>query len=78
MITREDIHTAIKKNVLAFDLGRLESDDANFFDVGLDSLDHASILLTLEEDHGLRIPDEDAGDMVTVTAILDYAKAKQG
>ena len=77
MITRDDIHSAIKKNVIAFDLARLETDETNFHDAGLDSLDLASILLTLEEEHSLRIPDEVAGDMISVSSIIQFAASKE-
>lgn len=46
--------------------------DALFTDSGFDSLDQASILLALQENHGITIPAEVEGEMVSMKAILDY------
>lgn len=75
MLKRENVIEAIKKNVLGFDIGRIENDEQNLFDAGLDSLDHASVLLTLEEEHGVSFPDEVAGELVTIQAIMNHANA---
>ena len=75
MLKRENVIEAIKKNVLGFDIGRIENDEQNLLDAGLDSLDHASVLLTLEEEHGISFPDEVAGELVTIQAIMNHANA---
>lgn len=75
MLKRENVIEAIKKNVLGFDIGRIENDEQNLLDAGLDSLDHASVLLTLEEEHGVSFPDEVAGELVTIQAIMNHANA---
>lgn len=46
--------------------------DALFSDSGFDSLDQASILLGIQEHHGIVIPAEAENDMVSMQAILDY------
>ena len=41
-------------------------------DLGADSLDVMEMLMNIEEDYGIRIPDEDIVDFVTVGDIVDY------
>lgn len=41
-------------------------------DLGLDSLDHASILLQVEEQFGIKIPDEAAEELTSVGAIARF------
>ena len=42
------------------------------FELGLDSLDHASVLLQIEETFGIKIPDADSERLVTVDAIVKF------
>jgi acyl carrier protein len=50
--------------------------DAKFIeDLGADSLDTVELVMALEEEFGLDIPDEDADKMKTVGDALDYLKA---
>lgn len=44
-------------------------------DLGLDSLDHASILLQVEEHFGIKIPDEAAESLTSVGAIARFVAA---
>ena len=46
-------------------------------DLGADSLDVLQLLMTIEEDHGIVIPDEELAAFVTVGDIVDYME-KQG
>lgn len=49
--------------------------DAKFIeDLGADSLDTVELVMALEEEFGLDIPDEDADKMKTVGDALDYLK----
>lgn len=50
------------------DLGLAE----DFFEFGLDSLDHAQILMRLEELHDFRVADEDFDACRSIAAILAY------
>ncbi len=47
------------------------------FELGLDSLDHASVLLQIEETFGIKIPDEESERLVTVDAIVKFIEARQ-
>jgi len=49
------------------------SESKSFLAGGLDSLDHAMILLRLQERCGLEVPDEDVEACCSIRAILDYA-----
>lgn len=47
-------------------------------DLGADSLDAIEIIMGLEEEFGIEIPDEDAEDWNTVQHILSYLEDKKG
>ena len=50
--------------------------DAKFIeDLGADSLDTVELVMALEEQFGLDIPDEDADKMKTVGDALEYLKS---
>ncbi len=49
------------------------SDDASILeDLGADSLDIIELLMTLEDETGIIIPDDDAAELKTVRSIADY------
>jgi acyl carrier protein len=53
--------------------------EANFAnDLGADSLDVVELVMALEEDFGVEIPDEEAEKLQTVQAVVDYINAKKG
>jgi acyl carrier protein len=53
--------------------------EANFTDdLGADSLDVVELVMALEEEFDVEIPDEEAEKLQTVQAVVDYIKAKQG
>ncbi|MBR6935507.1 MAG: acyl carrier protein [Clostridia bacterium] len=43
-------------------------------DLGADSLDVLQMLITLEEDYGIVIPDEKLAEFVTVADIVNYCE----
>ena len=45
-------------------------------DLGADSLDMIEMLMTMEEEFGISIPDEDAVKLSTVKDIVNYIKKK--
>jgi len=51
-------------------------DDTTLSDMGLDSLDSATFLLSVEEKYGVKIPDEDMGDLETLGDIIAYVEKK--
>ncbi|MBM4164348.1 MAG: acyl carrier protein [Lentisphaerae bacterium] len=51
--------------------------DANLVsDLGADSLDVVELVMALEDEMGVEVPDEDAQKLVTVGAVLAYLKEK--
>ncbi len=63
----------------------LNIDDANTItresnivqDLGADSLDMVELLMSLEDNFGITVPDEIANDLVTVDAIVKYIESQQ-
>jgi acyl carrier protein len=55
------------------------TEEAKFVeDLGADSLDTVELVMALEEEFGVEIPDEDAEKMTTVGAALSYIDEKLG
>lgn len=46
-------------------------------DLGADSLDMVELLMSLEDNFGIVVPDEVANDLVTVGAIVKYIEANK-
>ena len=68
------------KKIIAEQLGVEEDEvtpEASFVeDIGADSLDTVELVMALEEEFGIEIPDEDAEKILTVGKALDYIKEK--
>ncbi len=66
------------KELIVQQLGVNESEvvpDAKFIDdLGADSLDLVELVMALEDEYGIEIPDEDAEKIVTVGDALKYIK----
>jgi acyl carrier protein len=55
------------------------TDTASFIDdLGADSLDIVELVMTMEEEFELDIPDEDAEKLKTVGDVVNYIKTKKG
>lgn len=46
-------------------------------DLGADSLDQVELVMALEDEFNLEIPDEDAEKLKSVIEVLNYVKSKQ-
>ncbi|MBT3738961.1 MAG: acyl carrier protein [Candidatus Marinimicrobia bacterium] len=46
-------------------------------DLGADSLDTVELIMQLEEEFGIEIPDEDAETITTVQAAVDYIESNK-
>ena len=54
------------------------SADTNIVDdLGADSLDVVELIMSVEDEFGFSIPDEDASDLVTVGKLAEYIEARQ-
>ncbi|MFA6493375.1 MAG: acyl carrier protein [Patescibacteria group bacterium] len=51
-------------------------DDTKFSDLGADSLGLVDLLMGLEDEFGLKIPDEDAKHISTLGETLEYIEGK--
>ncbi len=53
------------------------TDDASFVDtLGADSLDTVEMIMEIEDEFGIEIPDEDAEKLLTVGEAIEYVKRK--
>jgi acyl carrier protein len=60
---------------LGVDEDQVTEDAAFVDDLGADSLDQVELVMALEEEFGLDIPDEDADKLKTVGDALEYLRA---
>lgn len=78
-MTREEIQAKVIKAV-ADKLGIEESKvtvEAEFMkDLGADSLDTVELIMKLEEEFELKIPEEEAQELTTVGKAIDYIESK--
>lgn len=51
--------------------------DTSFEDLNADSLDIVELIMSLEEEFDMEIPDEEAEKLQRVGAVVDYIKANQ-
>lgn len=54
------------------------SDNANFMkDLGFDSLDTVDLMMQLEQEFNIAIPDDDYVKIVTVKSLIEYLEERQ-
>jgi acyl carrier protein len=69
------------RKIIAEQLGIDEEEiklTTTFEDLGVDSLDLFQILISLEEEFEVEIPNEDAESIKTVGDVVDYIKERTG
>lgn len=77
----EEVHAKLKEIVI--DRLNAEEDqikpEASFVeDLGADSLDIVELIMGIEEEFDIEIPDEDAEKLTTVGEAMEYVKVKIG
>ena len=54
------------------------TEDTNIVDdLGADSLDIVELIMSMEDEFGLSISDEEAAELTTVGKLIDYVEARQ-
>ena len=76
-MNQEEIFEKVKK-IIVEQVGVAETSvtmEASFIDdLGADSLDIVELIMALEEEFDMEIPDEDAEKIVSVSDVVDYIK----
>ena len=76
-MSSEEVFEKVKE-IIVEQLGVAENavtEDASFIDdLGADSLDIVELIMALEEEFDMEIPDADAEKVVTVGDVVDYIK----
>ena len=76
-MSSEEVFDKVKE-IIVEQLGVAENavtEDASFIDdLGADSLDIVELIMALEEEFDMEIPDADAEKVVTVGDVVDYIK----
>ena len=76
---RSEILTRIQKVVagqLSIDVAEVKESSSFTTDLGADSLDTVELVMALEDEFSVEIPDEDAEKITTVGAAVDYVESK--
>ena len=76
---RDEVLNRIKKVVAGqLSIGEDEVKEASSFttDLGADSLDTVELVMALEDEFGVEIPDEEAEKITTVEAAINYVVEK--
>ncbi|MBE9098624.1 acyl carrier protein [Vacuolonema iberomarrocanum] len=78
-MSQEDILKKVQKIVseqLSVDESEVKPEASFANDLGADSLDTVELVMALEEEFDIEIPDEAAEDIATVQAAVDYINQK--
>ncbi len=59
------------------DAGKITLDTSFVDDLNLDSLDIVELMMKMEDDFGIEIPEEDAEGLKTVKDVVSYLEKKQ-
>ncbi len=62
---------------LSVDANEIKADTSLTDDLGADSLDLVELVMTMEEEFGMEIPDEEAQKITTVGEAVNYIKSNQ-
>ena len=74
-MTLEKVQNILADQLVAAD--SISADTNIVDDLGADSLDVVELIMSVEDEFGISIPDEDATELTTVAKIVEYIEAKQ-
>lgn len=74
MLTEIDVRNALHSTINSDDVFSW-SKDFNFREGALDSLDQATFLLALAEQHDFKFVEQDMAKLITIQAVLDHEAA---
>jgi len=77
MITEADVRAALRE-VTKSPAVDTWSRDFDFLQGAIDSLDHVTVALLLDERHGLSISDNELPRLRTIAAIVEFAAGRPG
>jgi len=72
----EQVTDIISKQLKA-ETGQITPETNIMEDLGADSLDIVELLMAIEENFGVTVPDEDVQGLKTVKDIVDYIESRQ-
>jgi len=79
LLSKNDILTRVKKliaEVLNINEEMITENSKIIADLGAESLDIVTLLMEFEDAFSMKIPDEDAEELLTVSDVIDYILVK--
>lgn len=73
----EKVQKLLAESLNIDDLSKITPESNIVQDLGADSLDMVEMLMSLEDNFGITVPDEAANELVTVGAIVKYIEEQQ-
>ena len=73
-MTEQDLRGMMQRAFKSMDITAIDA-SASLYDAGLDSLDHATLLLAVQETFGVAIPDADVEKCQSIAAIVEYVNS---
>lgn len=73
----DKVFEVVRDNVaeqLGIEIDKIEIDSTFIDDLGADSLDIVELIMSLEEEFDMEIPDEDAEKIVSIKDVVNYVK----
>ena len=75
-----DLESRIKEIIaerLEVKLESVKNESAFITDLGADSLDTVELIMAIEDEYKFEVSDDEAEQLTTVQAVIDFVKAKQ-